>query len=159
EMRSFPEFDTNLRPVARLLALEATLRAQDGDLEGALACCQAILNTFASAAEEPSLDAWVYAWASGYEALWQLERILAQGEPPPEALVAVQALLQGQEARPSFLTALSGERARYAAFAEQTGRPDIYGTELTVAGRLRMAARGQLRASVREGSLLLPASL
>jgi hypothetical protein len=99
------------RDVARLLDADARLRSQDGDADGALTSCRAIVNAGRSLGDEPLLLAQLVRIACRGVAQASAERALAQGEPSAKALAALQQAL-AQEARvPLMRIGLRGERA------------------------------------------------
>jgi hypothetical protein len=97
------------REVADLLALDAALRAQEGDPEGALASCQAGLNVARSLWDEPGTISQLVRLACQAVALNSLERILAQGEPLEKSLAATQRLLEDEVTQPVLLIMARGE--------------------------------------------------
>jgi hypothetical protein len=99
------------RRVARLLATDAALRAEDCDVDGALQSCRAILATARSIGDEPALISGLVRVALDSLAIKSLVRVLGQGEPSDAALVQVEALIVDEHAQPRLLTALNGERA------------------------------------------------
>ncbi len=54
-----------------------------------------------------------------------IERTLAQGEPPPEDMTALQKLLEDEDALPSLLIALRGERASLHKVFEGMERGEV----------------------------------
>lgn len=99
------------RGVARLLQLDAAARAQRGDLGGAIESCQAILGASRSIGDEPFLISNLVRQAINNVAVFMFERVLAQGEPPPEALAALQRDLLAQGESSKLRNAIRGERA------------------------------------------------
>jgi hypothetical protein len=112
--------------VARLLRLDAVLRAHDGDVDGALASCRAVLNTGRSVGDEPAPMSQFQRLSCQRLAVKGLERALAQGEPSEPALAAVQRLLEEEEKEPLLLIARRGERALIHQFLQvaEAGRID-----------------------------------
>jgi hypothetical protein len=98
------------RTATRLLRYEATLAAQDGDVERALAFVRGILGAARAVGDEPFLISALVRFACDAQAVQALERALAQGEPSQRELEAVQALLEKEAAEPIFLRAVRGER-------------------------------------------------
>jgi hypothetical protein len=99
------------RIVANLLQQDVLLLAQAGDAEAALRSVRAILFASRSIGDEPlSLSQWV-RMACRALAVDSLERVLAQGEPSPEALAELQQLLENEEQEDLLLYAFRGERA------------------------------------------------
>jgi hypothetical protein len=100
----------NARTIARLLQMDAMLRAHDGDLDGALDSCRAILNTGRSIGDEPFLISMLVRVAIGQVALDTARRVLALGEPSDGAIVKLQTLIDDEAAQPLLTVALDGER-------------------------------------------------
>ncbi len=101
----------NSRQIARLLKLDAILRAHDGDLDGAVASCRAILNAGRSIGDEPLVISQLVRIAEQTVAFWTLESVLSMGEPSDESLAAIQQLLETEDAEFQLRPALRGERA------------------------------------------------
>jgi hypothetical protein len=99
------------RKVARLLAADASLRAEDGELDAALESCRAILGTARSIGDEPLLISAMVRIAIDSLAMSSIQRVLAQGEPSDAALAQLEALIIDELAQPILLTAANGERA------------------------------------------------
>ncbi len=100
----------NTRTVARLLQMDAMLRADDGDLDGALDSCRAILNVGRSIGDEPFLISMLVRVAIGQVALDTARRVIALGEPSDGAMAKLQALIDDEAAQPVLTLALTGER-------------------------------------------------
>lgn len=98
------------RAIANLLGYDMLLRAQENDLAGALTSCQALLHLCRYLDEEPTLIPLLVRIAIRSIALRRLERLLAQGEPDAAELARLQKILEEEEALPSLLDALRGER-------------------------------------------------
>lgn len=105
------EHAQSTRVVARLLAADAAIRLHDGDADGALASCRAILNAGRSIGDEPFLISQLVRIAIGRVAVHAIERVVAQGEPSEAALAETQAMLAEESRHPALLIALRGERA------------------------------------------------
>lgn len=99
------------RVVASLLRYDMMLRAQEKDLDGALLSARAVLRAGRVATEHPMLISMLVRLALRAITLRQLERVLAQGEPSPEALAQFQRLLEEELADPLLLNVARGERA------------------------------------------------
>jgi hypothetical protein len=99
------------RTASNLLRYEATLAAQDGDADRALALVRGMLEAARSVGDEPLLLSALVRFAGDVQAVQALERALAQGEPSIRELEAVQALLEKELAEPLLLQAVRGERA------------------------------------------------
>ncbi|HZY88924.1 MAG TPA: hypothetical protein VFE78_29130, partial [Gemmataceae bacterium] len=100
-----------LRRVAKLLTCDALRQAQAGDLKAALASCRATLNTGRSVGDEPFIVSLLLRTACVSAACQTAERVLAQGEPAPDDLLALQRLLRHEAAHPALWIATRGERA------------------------------------------------
>ncbi len=100
-----------VRTVAYLLRADAMARVEEGDLDGALRSCQAIVNCGRSVGDEPLLITALVRLAARQHALRGLSRALAHGEPSEDALVAVQRALDEEAGQNLLPQALRGERA------------------------------------------------
>ncbi len=99
------------RTVSQLLKADAAVRANDGDLDGALDTCQAILGTARSMGDEPMLISQLVRNGIDGVAVKAIRRVLGQGEPSDSALLRVQDLILDELAQPLLLTGINGERA------------------------------------------------
>jgi hypothetical protein len=99
------------RRVATLLQYDALLRAQKGDMRGAVESCRAIVNAGRSLGDEPIAISQLIRIAIVVVACRTTERVLAQGEAAEEDLAALQKLLTLEEKHPTLLVAVRGERA------------------------------------------------
>jgi hypothetical protein len=99
------------RVVARLLVMDSALRADSGDLDGALESCSGIMGVARSIGDEPFLYAFVIRREIGELAINSVQRVLGQGEPSDAALARVQAAVLDELGQPLLLVALQGERA------------------------------------------------
>ncbi len=113
------------RQVAYLLKLDAQMRAHDGDLEGALASCVAMLNASASLSDELSLICQLICIAVRAIAVGQIERVLAQGEPSVATLATLQARLEEEAEIPLNLVGMRGERAGMDRLMEAIQKGDM----------------------------------
>jgi hypothetical protein len=102
------------RSVARLLAWQAERLAYGGDLDGALACCRAAVNTARPAADEPGVNHALVANAIRIQVCWRIRRVVGQGKPGTPALAETQLRLEAEMPRPDLLTAARGNRAELA---------------------------------------------
>ncbi len=98
------------RSIARLLQMDAVLRAHDGDLDGALDSCRAILNTGRSIGDEPFVISQLVRILIGGIALDTARRVLALGEPSDAAIARFQALVDDEAAQPLLTVGVRGER-------------------------------------------------
>jgi hypothetical protein len=106
------------RDVVRLLVYEAQRCNQEGESKKALTACRAALNAGRSIGDEPIYISQLVRTACVTIACRAIERTLAQGEPPPEDMGALQKLLENEDAFPGLLIATRGERAsRHQVFA------------------------------------------
>ncbi len=99
------------RSVARILEVDALLRAHDGDLDGALDSCRAIIGVSRSIGDEPTLISALVRIAIDSIAVKSIERVLGQGQPTEAALERLQALVLDEHAQPLLLIGMKGERA------------------------------------------------
>jgi hypothetical protein len=99
------------RSAARLLMADAAIRAQDGDIDGALDSCRAILGVGRSIGDELFLVSGLVRAAIGEVAMTSARRVLAQGEPSDATLAKLQAVVLDELAQPLLLQGLRGERA------------------------------------------------
>jgi hypothetical protein len=99
------------RAVVRLLHLDTLRRADEGDGAVALADCRAMVNVARSVGDEPTGMAVMLRAVYATVACNAAERVLAQGEPPPAELSALQQALEGEDANSDLWQALRGERA------------------------------------------------
>jgi hypothetical protein len=110
-------FDTMLpqsqaaRTGARLLAADAAVRAHDGDVDGALDSCRAILATGRSIGDEPFLISVLVRVAIGEVALKSTWRALGQGQASDAALARLQDVVLNEMAQPLLIIGTQGERA------------------------------------------------
>jgi hypothetical protein len=102
-----------VRTLSRLLAWDGWLRAQDGDLAGALESCRAALNAGRSLGDEPGYVPQAERLECRLLVRRLLERALAQGEAPPVALEALQQALADEAEQPLLLAAFRGCRASF----------------------------------------------
>jgi hypothetical protein len=100
-----------VRRVTRLLACEAMWRDEEGDAKGALLCGRAALNAGRSLGDEPTGISQLIRVACVIQACRAVERTLAQGEPPVAEMIDLQKLFEEEEAHPTMLIMMRGERA------------------------------------------------
>jgi hypothetical protein len=96
--------------VEMVLELDVYLRAQEGDIDGALTSCQALLNVDRSVGDSPSSTAQLHRQSSATRFVKFIQRTLAQGEASETSLAAAQRLLEEEDTQPVLLTYLRGER-------------------------------------------------
>jgi hypothetical protein len=145
------------RDVSRLLAYEALLRAQDGDLPGALNNCRAILNAGRSLGDEPGFIGQLVRIYSSGVAVQALERVLAQGQAAEADLASLQQLLEDEMAQPLFLIAARGERAGFDLLLASLENGSL---PLSFVNTLRGGAPGPAQgSSLDDLRLLLPGSI
>jgi hypothetical protein len=124
-------FGTNLpntqkiRDLARLLAYDILLQAQDRDFAQALRSARALLNTGRSLGDEPTLISQLVRIAIDNMTFFRIERILAQGEPALSDLLAVQRAVEREAEEPLLYYALRGERAGFDGFLENVQKGEI----------------------------------
>jgi len=103
----------NSRKVARLLMLSAYHRAGQGDIDGALDDCRAIVGVSHAIGDEPMIISQLVRIAEDSVAIKAIERVLAQGEATDAALGRVMARLTKEAEEPFSLIGLRGERASF----------------------------------------------
>jgi hypothetical protein len=99
------------RTAARLLQKDAILRADRGDIQGAVHSARAVLGVGRSFGDEPFAISQVVRFACESLGLIAFERALSQGEADAAALAAIQADFAREEKQPLLLDGLRGERA------------------------------------------------
>jgi hypothetical protein len=99
------------RNMAHLLGAAADLKAQEGDPDGALAACRAIIKNARAVSDEPFFISTLVRIAVRSVARSKLERVLAQGEPSEAALAQMQSLMEEDLQDNLLLTGARGERA------------------------------------------------
>ena len=120
------------REVAQLLGYDAMLRAQEGDADGSLTSCRAILNTGRAIGDEPLIISQLVRIALRLVAVRKIERTLAQGQPSEDALKQMQQLLEQEEPENLLLIAMRGERGGDDRLMEalQTGKVRASGQDI-----------------------------
>jgi hypothetical protein len=118
------------RSLISLLVYEAMRQNQTGESRKALTTCRATLNAARSLGDEPIFISQLIRIAGVVLACQAIERTLAQGEPPPEDLSALQKLLEDEDAFPGLLLAMRGERAALNQVFEGVERSEISLDEL-----------------------------
>jgi serine/threonine protein kinase len=118
------------RPVATLLGMEAAVRSHDGDADGALTACRAVLNSGRSVGTEPIFVSQLVRQALLWQSVRIAERVLAHGEPSDPALVALQQLLEDEATHPALRIGARGDRGglHWAMSAFEAGdlRPEHF---------------------------------
>jgi hypothetical protein len=99
------------RVVVHALRYDALRLAQKGDVRQALRSCKAMLHAARSIDDEPLLLSQLIRRACVLPAASAIERTLALGVPPLDDLARVQELVAEEEAHPSLILGLRGERA------------------------------------------------
>lgn len=129
------------RTVARLLAADSTMRAYDGDIDGALDSCRAIVATGRSIGDEPFLISQLVRIAITHLAFKATSRVLGQGDSTDAALARMQELLLDELKQPLLVIAVNGERALSAETIRRIAAGEIAVFELSdSAGRSRTDA-------------------
>ncbi len=128
------------RNVARLLAADAAMRAHDGDIDGALETCRAILEVGRSIGDEPFLISQLVRFVTGAEALKSTWRVLGQGEPSDAALARLQALVLDELAQPLLLYGVKGERAALTELLRRLRAGELTISALSDSGPIDLGA-------------------
>jgi len=100
-----------LRDAVRLLALDALVRAEDGDTDGAIEDLVAAVGLAESLAEEPALMSQLVRCACHVTAIDYTARVLNAAEPDSAQLEALQKAFAEAEARDTFYRGFVGELA------------------------------------------------
>ena len=103
----------DLHRVRPMLILDAALRADRGDGDGAVRTCQAILNAGRSFGDEPAFISQFVRASCAIQAVRTLERTLAAGTATPEVLEKLQRLLADESRHPYFLIGARAARVDY----------------------------------------------
>jgi hypothetical protein len=112
-----------LRYTAQVFRLEAMLQIQENDLPGSLESARAIMHIARVTGDEPFLVSMLIRMAIRRTALRTIERTLAQGEPAPSTLAALQQAWQEESEFPLYLTGIRGMRGTsYALIAAVKNR-------------------------------------
>ena len=99
------------RNVTRLLRADAYLRAQDGNLDGALESCRAMLMSGRALGDEPFAISQLIRMSTVNMTIDAARRVLAQGEPSEAALAAFQSAMEEEARHPYLRIAIRSERA------------------------------------------------
>jgi hypothetical protein len=113
------------RGATRLLAADAAIRSEDGDADGALDSCRAILGVARSIGDEPTLISQLVHTAIGETAIRAMRRALAQGEPSEAALARLQDLVLDELGQPLLLHGIRGERAMLTELIRRVGTGEV----------------------------------
>src|SRR5262245_10522265 len=95
------------------LRYDVMLRAQDRDINGALASCRALANGGRSLGDEPIDGSQKIRMSLVLSAVWSAEMALGQGEAGDRELAALQQLLEDEEGHPGLEITLRGSRAGF----------------------------------------------
>jgi hypothetical protein len=132
-----PDFISTLLPDQQearqsmeLLKHDVMFRAQNGDADGALESCQALLNAGRALGDEPLLISYLIRLAGDAMTVDAVERTLAQGFPKPAPLEEMQRRLTQEraDARHHWQQSMRGERAGHHELAQ-----------VLMSGKLRMS--------------------
>jgi hypothetical protein len=134
-MRTLLPHAQNTREIASLLHYDALNLAQQGKARESLRSCQAALNAGRSMDDEPIMISQLVRMACVALAAGRTERTLALGEPPAEDLARLQALVELEEAHPTALVGLRGERALLHQILNGLADGSIPATDLLDRGR------------------------
>ena len=135
------------RSVARLLQLDAALRAHDGDLDGALDSCRAIVNCGRSLGDEPTIISQLVRIAIVSTGIRGTQRVLARGEPSDAPMARLQALLADESTTPFMLSAMKGERAGMDELIQKISTGEFQISELAGNGLPRKADAPRVQVS------------
>jgi len=119
------------RAVTNLLWLDARLRAQDGDTEGASISVLSILMVAKSFGDEPNLLSQIVRRAQSHAAALVLEIILGQGQASPNTLANAQRAFEDEASQPILLFSVRGERAGYHQMMEAVRSGKVKASSIT----------------------------
>jgi ABC-type transport system involved in multi-copper enzyme maturation permease subunit len=108
--------------IAMVLGYDVLLRAQEGDIDGALASCRAMINAGRILGDEPTFISMLVRITCRAHIPPRIERSLAQGQASEGALASLQRQLEQEESEPLLLVGARGERAimdRFMQFREE----------------------------------------
>jgi hypothetical protein len=114
-----------IRELANVLSYDILLQAQDRDFSQALRSARALLNTGRALGDEPTLISQLVRMAIDTMTFQRIERILAQGEPSPADLLAMQGAVAQEAAESLLYYGLRGERAGLDGFLEKVQRGEL----------------------------------
>lgn len=97
--------------IVSLLCYDALRHEQERGPISALNSCQAAFHAARSLGDEPSVVSQMSRMDGVILSCQGIERVLAQGEPPPERLAELQDLLHGEDDFPDLLVVTRGTRA------------------------------------------------
>jgi ABC-type transport system involved in multi-copper enzyme maturation permease subunit len=112
-----PHFEV-VKKMAAGLACDAALRAIDGDADGTIVSCRALLNTGRSLGDEPLLVSQMARMVIDENTCRQVEYALAHGRPSDHSLELLQRLLDDEQAQPLAWWGFLGERGLFDRFLE-----------------------------------------
>jgi hypothetical protein len=120
------------RKVAHLLQADAIRRVEEGDADGALADCRAIVNVGRSIGDEPFVISQMIRNRCVVLGCRTAAHVLSRAEPSPEELAALRRLLETEDAFPDLLHIMRAARAEVheRCTAVETGQDSL----ATVAG-------------------------
>jgi hypothetical protein len=117
-------YDANLgvtqrmRTIEAALRLDALLRLQHNDLEGAMESAHASLVLARTIGGEPFVVSMLIRQSIRSHAVRTIERVVAQGELSPATLASLQQLCQEESEAPLYLIGMRGNRATSYALME-----------------------------------------
>jgi hypothetical protein len=117
------------RSIGHLMAHDARLRAQDGDMAGALQDAKAVLYASRALGDEETLVSQLVRMACAGAAVRILERSLACGKASDATLLDLQKEFEIEAQTPFFLTGVRGERAWMDQFLENIQKGEISYTQ------------------------------
>jgi hypothetical protein len=113
------------RDAARLLTIDAAVRVHNGDADGALESCRAILGVARSIGDEPFSISQIVRIALGEVAAKSARRVLGQEEPSDAALARLQKDAVDEMAQPLLLYGMKGERAVNTELIRRIGAGEL----------------------------------
>lgn len=113
------------RTVAYLLCADARLRAEEGDLDGALASCLAAAHCGRAMWDEPASISQYVRIANVGIALRAAQGVLGQGSPSADSLLELQRLLDDEQRQPLLRIAARAERGMLDALWSRMASGEI----------------------------------
>jgi hypothetical protein len=139
------------REIARLLMCDAMLRGHDGDPDGALESCTAILNIGRAYGDEPFVITLLLRMVCADVLVQAVERTLAQGFAKEASLKPLQQRLmqEGADLRVRFVEVVRGERAGRHQFFELLRQGELrLGEHMVTTLRMRITLPEQIASNL-----------
>ena len=123
--RAVPLTRQKVETVSGLLYLDALVRIEEKDFEGAATDIRAMICAGRAVDQEPSLAAQAGRVNAVVPAVATIERLLAHGQLPGPVLASLQKLLEDEATHPLALISLRGDRAAQEKLNEQVRAGEV----------------------------------